>query len=360
MDQTKNYYGLLGVIPSAEPIVIRAAYRALAMKYHPDKWIGDRATAERKMHEINEAFEILSNEQSRMHYDSVRQRNDFEEYEFETETTQDAFQDAEREQRSDWSFAVEYYPDLDTICADLRRTSNRLAFAFRTTILETKQYSQRKEIAQKLEIKFLQSYFGENPRIIEFARELIENGHKEAAKELNRAISVFGRGADQHVVIRRIRERYLGKTTALKAAEAAENLLKTRYVSDARQLIEQLHGTIKMDRVAWWQNSEIYVSVLGAEGRFQSDYDMVQWIVRTIVPKIITDRWASAWRRITSVHEPCTDQSLSILRKAEANGFSITIGDDNTFTVTKVGVGTSYLRSNFDIVGFGRIHRLGD
>jgi DnaJ-class molecular chaperone len=67
MDQTKNYYGILGVIPSAEPIVIKAAFRALAMKYHPDKWTGDRATAERKMREINEAFEILSTDQSRKH-----------------------------------------------------------------------------------------------------------------------------------------------------------------------------------------------------------------------------------------------------------------------------------------------------
>jgi DnaJ-class molecular chaperone len=165
MDQTKNYYGILGVIPSAEPIVIKAAFRALAMKYHPDKWTGDRATAGRKMREINEAFEILSNDQSRKHYDRVRQKKDFEEYEFETEATQDAFRDAEREQRSDWSVAVEYYSDLDTICADLRRTSNRLAFAFRTTMLETKQFSQRREIAQKLESTFLQSYFGDNPKI---------------------------------------------------------------------------------------------------------------------------------------------------------------------------------------------------
>jgi DnaJ-class molecular chaperone len=69
MDNTKNYYGTLGVLPTAEPIVIRAAYRALAMKYHPDKWTGDKATAERRMREINQAYEILSDEQSRARYD---------------------------------------------------------------------------------------------------------------------------------------------------------------------------------------------------------------------------------------------------------------------------------------------------
>src|ERR1700746_449062 len=73
MDNPKSYYVLLSVLPTAEPIVIRAAYRALAMKYHPDKWTGDKATAERRMREINQAYEILSDEQSRARYDGIRQ-----------------------------------------------------------------------------------------------------------------------------------------------------------------------------------------------------------------------------------------------------------------------------------------------
>jgi curved DNA-binding protein CbpA len=87
MDATKNHYGILGVLPTAELIVIRAAYRALAMKYHPDKWTGDKATAERRMREINQAYEILSDEQSRARYDSIRN---------------DAFRGAEQERRPDW------------------------------------------------------------------------------------------------------------------------------------------------------------------------------------------------------------------------------------------------------------------
>ena len=87
MDKTKNYYALLGVLPTAETIVIRAAYRALAMKYHPDKWTGDKATAERRMREINQAYEILSDEQSRARHDSIRN---------------DAFRGAEQERRPDW------------------------------------------------------------------------------------------------------------------------------------------------------------------------------------------------------------------------------------------------------------------
>jgi curved DNA-binding protein CbpA len=95
MDATKNHYGILGVLPTAELIVIRAAYRALAMKYHPDKWTGDKATAERRMREINQAYEILSDEQSRARYDSIRQNVD-------TDATNDLFRGAEKERRPDW------------------------------------------------------------------------------------------------------------------------------------------------------------------------------------------------------------------------------------------------------------------
>jgi curved DNA-binding protein CbpA len=71
MNQSKNYYAVLGVLPSAEPIVIRAAYRAMALKYHPDTWVGDRRTAEGQIRDLNEAYEILSNEEKRRLYDTL-------------------------------------------------------------------------------------------------------------------------------------------------------------------------------------------------------------------------------------------------------------------------------------------------
>ena len=46
---TKDYYRILGVLDDAEDIVIRASYRALAQKYHPDKWPGSHAESSKKM-----------------------------------------------------------------------------------------------------------------------------------------------------------------------------------------------------------------------------------------------------------------------------------------------------------------------
>ncbi len=54
-----DYYSVLGVNKDADEVVIRAAYRALAQKYHPDKWDGDISFANKKMIEINEAYAHL-------------------------------------------------------------------------------------------------------------------------------------------------------------------------------------------------------------------------------------------------------------------------------------------------------------
>ena len=72
MDTTKDYYAILGVLPSAEVETIQAVYRALSKKYHPDVSREDPASAEAKMREINEAHEILSDAKKRKQYDDAR------------------------------------------------------------------------------------------------------------------------------------------------------------------------------------------------------------------------------------------------------------------------------------------------
>jgi molecular chaperone DnaJ len=65
----KTYYQVLGVLEDAEDIVIRAAYKSLAAKYHPDKWSGDKQFANARMTEINIAHDCLSNSEKRRIYD---------------------------------------------------------------------------------------------------------------------------------------------------------------------------------------------------------------------------------------------------------------------------------------------------
>ncbi|MHA1539752.1 MAG: molecular chaperone DnaJ [Alphaproteobacteria bacterium] len=64
----KDYYETLGSTRSATQDELKKSYRKLAMKYHPDQNQGDE-TAEQKFKEINEAYDILRDDQKRAAYD---------------------------------------------------------------------------------------------------------------------------------------------------------------------------------------------------------------------------------------------------------------------------------------------------
>ncbi|MBI5822801.1 MAG: J domain-containing protein [Chloroflexi bacterium] len=66
----KDYYKILGVDRKASADDIRSAYRKLAVKYHPDKNPGDKK-AEDKFKDINEAYQVLSDEQKRARYNQL-------------------------------------------------------------------------------------------------------------------------------------------------------------------------------------------------------------------------------------------------------------------------------------------------
>ena len=62
---SKDYYKILGVGKNTSKEEIKRAYRELAQKYHPDKKGGD----EKKFKEINEAYQVLSDDKKRAQYD---------------------------------------------------------------------------------------------------------------------------------------------------------------------------------------------------------------------------------------------------------------------------------------------------
>lgn len=64
-----------------------------------------------------------------------------------TDTMRSAFREAEKSQDADWAIALSFYPDLEDIYKRLKRISDKLAFAFRSTVLEGKQFSKRDTIA---------------------------------------------------------------------------------------------------------------------------------------------------------------------------------------------------------------------
>lgn len=67
MSTKRDYYEILGVTKTASQAEIKAAYRKMALKYHPDK--NKAQDAEAKFKEINEAYQILSDDKKRQAYD---------------------------------------------------------------------------------------------------------------------------------------------------------------------------------------------------------------------------------------------------------------------------------------------------
>ena len=64
----RDYYRILGVMRTAKPSEITAAYHLLARRYHPDMGAEDAASlAQLKL--INEAYEVLSDAVQRRDYD---------------------------------------------------------------------------------------------------------------------------------------------------------------------------------------------------------------------------------------------------------------------------------------------------
>ena len=80
----KNYYEILEVNEHASQEIIEKAYKILVKKYHPDLYTGEeRVYAEQKVRELNEAYQVLSDDFLKSQYDlELKKTKDENRYEF--------------------------------------------------------------------------------------------------------------------------------------------------------------------------------------------------------------------------------------------------------------------------------------
>jgi DnaJ-class molecular chaperone len=67
--QFKNYYRVLNVGAAADDATIKAAFRRLALRHHPDR--AGSARIARRFQEIREAYDVLSDPERRRQYDEI-------------------------------------------------------------------------------------------------------------------------------------------------------------------------------------------------------------------------------------------------------------------------------------------------
>jgi DnaJ-class molecular chaperone len=85
----KDYYNTFGLTLEASEQDIKKAYRKLAMQYHPDR-NGGNPESEERIKEINEAYQVLGDEEKRKRYD-LQYRQPLENHMFFSEDVSDDF-----------------------------------------------------------------------------------------------------------------------------------------------------------------------------------------------------------------------------------------------------------------------------
>ena len=204
-----NPYLTLGVLRDAEQIVITAAYRALAQRYHPDRWKGPSEEAHRRMAEVNVAYSMIDTPAKRREFDQSHPPEKADVFdESEDEGIDQAFKSAMEVTEERWLLASDIYTDLPGLRAGLARISSTLAFAFVIVMLEQKKFENRQDIAQRMEALFLTRYFGTNSSLLEYAKKLIMAGQRGPAKALNQLVDVLGTDVPPHKLINKIEKQF--------------------------------------------------------------------------------------------------------------------------------------------------------
>lgn len=201
----KDYYRTLGVLDDAEDFIIRAAYKALAQRYHPDKWKGDPQEANKRMSDINEAYDVLSDSTKRKKYDEEYFRNRARD-----ESTEEDESDANfiSEEDEAWQIACEFFPKINEEYLQLSKLSKILANTFKATVINNQDFSSSFTVKKKLESDYLKRYYGEDSQIQNLVKELLISGHQRAAVRINKFVRALGKSATYEKVENKILEEF--------------------------------------------------------------------------------------------------------------------------------------------------------
>ena len=199
----KNYYHILGLSFESKPenSLINAAYKALVKLYHPDIFKGNNKDLKRKITEINEAYETLSNAEKKKKYDE--QLNFFHKnnlYDFSELNLEDTEKFNDKFFNNDWEIASIVYPELEERIFKLDLYSKKLTLQFQFYLLETKKFHQNKEIMDKFIDAFIEKKFGSSKLITKLSKFLIENKNKKETLYLNKLVKVVGSKSEKKIV----------------------------------------------------------------------------------------------------------------------------------------------------------------
>ena len=260
----KDYYRTLGVLDDAEDIIIRAAYKALAQRYHPDKWKGDPQEANKRMSDINEAYDVLSDSGKRKLYDDEYFAN-HPKNEAEENPENSEYEDIPNEDIEGWSIAESFFPEIKIHYDELKKISPLVATTFRSHLLANKNFDESNRIKNQLESDYFERYYGSDKQVQRYAKSLLLSKHYKAAIQVNKFICILGSSVTYKDIREKIEELF---PEVVGPLSSAGNLGKER---------DALVTSIKNDYLSPFELSDLYKQLYGSSleiknGLFNTTY----------------------------------------------------------------------------------------
>ncbi|MGI9511880.1 MAG: J domain-containing protein [Anderseniella sp.] len=257
-DPSKDYFAILGLSSEAHPEVVKAAHRALAKKFHPDLRSDDDAEGEKRFQEIQEAYEVLRDEDKLKQYLHLRSQ-----MQIQMQQQQNAVPTAPHirprvylKLDDRWDHLVRKHPDLSQHYAKFCFLSHKLGRQYKLVILGTQNPARFKRVANKIERQFYRRHFSYHRNLQTLARRLTANHRRHAVRMLQSEIRGrrFVPKRIRSEMVWRYESRYLQPATTESALNRASQPTRLRRGAAHRVYPGQQRTTLKSSRgrpLAW-------------------------------------------------------------------------------------------------------------
>lgn len=264
--QEKTFYELLGVREDADPRIIRAAYRTMAQAFHPDRYDGNKDEANKKMSELNVAYEVLSDPERRANYDNKLNRKSKDHPSSESGKQQASSEKNTQKKPSKtdsdpWEIARQAYPEIERIYRELMTINGGLGDEFRSVLIRETAYHRADDVAIRMRDEFLSKYYGDDEDIKKFALEVIRLGNKSMAKYLNEVVVALGNSASIDVIHKLFSEKYPHHAKRVRRETLAPHLLD-RIKKGLLTLDEAIYLTKSLGGKVYEDHDGLYVASL--------------------------------------------------------------------------------------------------
>ena len=259
----KDYYRVLGVLRNAEEIVIKAAYKALAQKYHPDRVPDfEKVSATQKMMEINEAKDVLLDPGKRSEYNKKYDEQNVDRQSYGSEFKEQE-QFSETSLRDDeWNTAVNYFPDLKKIIKELGLISTNLTNLYKSYMLESRQFDERHKVRVIIENDYLTRFYGDDEKTRMYVKSLLLNNFKHAAIEINKHVLVMGNSIKYKQIYPKI-EKIFPEAKVCRLPLEVQPRLRLRRLNNIR--LDNLISKIETQEIWNTETIELFEAIFNTE-----------------------------------------------------------------------------------------------